>query len=333
MAYDAFISYSHTADGELAPALQSGLQKLAKPWYRPRALRVFLDETVLSTNPHLWASITEALDDSEWFVLLASPEAATSEWVDRELEHWLATKPASRILPTVTHGDWHWDPTTNRLNGDAVPPRLADAITEEPRHLDLRWVNGATGLDLANSSFRSNVADLAAPIHGIAKDELVGEDLKQHRRARRLARTGIATVVILLIVSIIFSVFAVNQRDRAANGHDRGSTAVAREPVASVSRVGSPIRDAPGDRSRPPNAERRHPQCAAERGARRTAPAARFRRRRAPNGCARESIRSRAAPGSGHDPEPRRRGGMGLEDRTAPSVARRACSAMSTTDR
>ena len=30
MAYDGFVSYSHAADGRLAPALQRGLQQLAK---------------------------------------------------------------------------------------------------------------------------------------------------------------------------------------------------------------------------------------------------------------------------------------------------------------
>src|SRR5436309_3358315 len=72
-AYDGFISYSHAADGHLAPALQRGLQRLAKPWNSRRALRVFRDETGLSTNPHLWSAIEAALDDSAWFVLLASP--------------------------------------------------------------------------------------------------------------------------------------------------------------------------------------------------------------------------------------------------------------------
>src|SRR5262245_65690 len=73
MAYDAFISYSHSADGQLAPAVQSGLQRLARPWYRRRALRVFRDETGLSVNPHLWGSIERAMDESRYFVLLASP--------------------------------------------------------------------------------------------------------------------------------------------------------------------------------------------------------------------------------------------------------------------
>src|ERR1700686_3822680 len=101
MAYDAFISYSHAVDGRLAPALQRGLQRLARPWRRPRALRVFRDDANLSVNPHLWESIQEALDESEYFVLLASPDAAASRWVNREIEHWTANKPADRLLPVL----------------------------------------------------------------------------------------------------------------------------------------------------------------------------------------------------------------------------------------
>ena len=63
MVYDGFISYSHAADGRLAPALQRGLQRLAKSWNSRSALRIFRDETGLSTNPHLWSAIEKALDD------------------------------------------------------------------------------------------------------------------------------------------------------------------------------------------------------------------------------------------------------------------------------
>ena len=54
-SFDAFISYSHAADGRLAPVLQAGLQSLGKPWYRRRALRVFRDQTTLSATPELWS--------------------------------------------------------------------------------------------------------------------------------------------------------------------------------------------------------------------------------------------------------------------------------------
>ena len=81
--YDGFISYSHAADDLLAPRLQAGLQRFAKPWWKRRALRIFRDESSLSANPHLWSSITDALDKSSWFVLLLSPEAAQSECCHR----------------------------------------------------------------------------------------------------------------------------------------------------------------------------------------------------------------------------------------------------------
>ena len=95
-SYDAFVSYSHAADGRLAPALQAGLQSLAKPWYRRRALRVFRDKSSLSASPELWPAIEGALSQAGHFVLVASPEAAASRWVDQEVRWWRepgATKP------------------------------------------------------------------------------------------------------------------------------------------------------------------------------------------------------------------------------------------------
>src|ERR1700686_361087 len=87
--YDAFISYSHAKDKALAAALQSAMQRLGKPWYRRRALRLFRDDTSLSASPHLWPSIEKALGQSRFLILMASPEAAASRWVNQELAWWL----------------------------------------------------------------------------------------------------------------------------------------------------------------------------------------------------------------------------------------------------
>ncbi len=98
--YDAFMSYRHAADGLLAPRLQAGLQRFAKPWWKLRALRTFRDEASLSANPHLWSSITAALDRSGWFVVLLSAEAAASAWVNKAIEYWPAP-PADPRLDTL----------------------------------------------------------------------------------------------------------------------------------------------------------------------------------------------------------------------------------------
>jgi hypothetical protein len=65
MKYKAFISYSHAADGLLAPQIQHALHRFARPWHRPWAVRVFRDQTDLSVNPALWNSVEQALSQSE----------------------------------------------------------------------------------------------------------------------------------------------------------------------------------------------------------------------------------------------------------------------------
>ena len=51
IVYDAFISYSHAEDKPVAAALQGAIQRLGKPWYRRRALRIFRDGTSLRRRP------------------------------------------------------------------------------------------------------------------------------------------------------------------------------------------------------------------------------------------------------------------------------------------
>src|SRR5512138_2586624 len=102
MLYDAFISYSHAKDKPIAAALQRAVQTLGKPWYRRRALRVFRDDTSLSATPQLWPTIEQALAESRYLILLASPEAAASPWVDKEIAWWLQHKSTDTLLIALT---------------------------------------------------------------------------------------------------------------------------------------------------------------------------------------------------------------------------------------
>jgi WD40 repeat protein len=216
--YDAFISYSHAADGRLASELQSALHSFAKPWYRLRALRVFRDQASLSANPALWTSIQRALEDSKTFVLLASPEAAASEWVAREVRWWRTHKPIERLLLLLTDGQIDWDGQAgdfDRQTTDALPPTLAGAFAEEPRWIDLRWARSATDVSLRDPRFRDAVADVAGPLHGRPKDELIGEDVRQHRRTVRLVRATVAILTLLMISAVATAIFAFQQRDLA----------------------------------------------------------------------------------------------------------------------
>jgi WD40 repeat protein len=216
--YDAFVSYSHAADGQLAPALQAGLRSLSKPWYRRRVLRVFRDKTSLSASPELWPSIERALAASRYFVLLASPEAAVSRWVDQEVRWWLEHRSPATMLIGLTGGELAWDDTRGGFDPartTALPPAALGWSGTEPLWVDLRWVREARHVSLRDPRFREVVADLAAPVRGLPKDELIGEDIRQHRRTLRLARGAVAGLLALAVATSASAVVAVRRADEA----------------------------------------------------------------------------------------------------------------------
>jgi len=216
--YTAFVSYSHAADGRLAEILQARLQTFAKPWYRRRAIRVFRDTTGLGLTPDLWESIRAALSSSEYFILLASEQAARSPWVDQEVGAWLDMGFADRLLIVWTDGTLSWD----RAAGDfewarttCLPPRLRGTLRTEPLHLDLRWARSSTDLSPRRPEFLDAIARLSSTLRGQPLDDLIGEDIRQHRRTRRLAGAAVATLSALLIGAVVAAGLAVQQRNIA----------------------------------------------------------------------------------------------------------------------
>jgi len=215
--YDVFVSYSHAADGRLAPQLQAALGSLGKPWHKRRALRVFRDTTSLAASPELWPMIERALEVSRYFVLLASPAAADSVWVQREVAWWREHRSTDSLLIVATSGELSWDDTANDFTpASAVPSSARGWLASEPLWVDLRWAHDEEHVSPRNPRFRDAAAELAAPVHGIDKDELVGEDVRQHRRAVRLARGAVASISVLALVAIAAG-FVADQQRRQAN--------------------------------------------------------------------------------------------------------------------
>jgi WD40 repeat protein len=217
-SYDAFISYSHAADGSLAPALQYGLQTLAKPLYQRKALRVFRDQTNLAATPELWSTIEQALATSRFFILLASPGAAKSPWVRQELDWWRRHRAPERLLIGVTHGTIAWDPAARDFDWhttDALPRSLSGWFSAEPLWVDLRWTSSKPALSRRDPRLQDDLATLAAPLRGISKDDLIGRDLKQHRKAVRLTATALTLLLLLSVSAGAGAWVAIQQRNTA----------------------------------------------------------------------------------------------------------------------
>lgn len=203
MAYDAFISYSHAADGALAPALRKALRGMARPWYRTRALNVFLDETNLSATEDLPAAIKTALAGSRYFLHLASPQAAKSKWVGEELSAWQGAHGHQRLLIALTDGDIVWDKDAGDFDNtlsSAIHPALRRVFESEPLWVDLRWAKSQANLSPRDPRFQQATAMLAAPMHGKGVDELVGDDVRAHRRTRFAVTSVVAGLLGLMLL-------------------------------------------------------------------------------------------------------------------------------------
>lgn len=177
--YQAFISYSHKGEGRVASALQSGMQKFAKPWYQRRSMEIFRDETGLAMTHELWPAIMQSLARSQHFLLLASPEAATSEWVEKEVIWWLEERSIDNLHLILTDGQIVWNEPSNHFDPHlttALPAPLLDVYKNEPAYLDLRWPKVNSDLTLDNNEFRAAVRAAVASVRGITPEQVFSEE-------------------------------------------------------------------------------------------------------------------------------------------------------------
>jgi hypothetical protein len=217
MKYNAFISYSHSQDFKLAPSLESALEKFAKPTFKRRALNIFRDSNDLSISPDLWGKIEEGLNDSEYFIFLASPLAANSHYCKKEVAHWKETKSISNFLIVLTDGELIWDQEKSDFDWDkttAIPKELAGTFKNEPLYVDFRE-NNSENLTLDNPDFKSKLVLIAATLHKKTVGNMVGEALKQHKRTIRIRNAAIGVLSTLLVAAILLSIYATKQKNSA----------------------------------------------------------------------------------------------------------------------
>src|ERR1700724_4693799 len=171
MQYDAFLSYAHR-DNHVTSAIQKGLHRIGRRVGQLRALRVFRDTTNLEANPDLWAKITDALNASRYLIVVLSPQAPASHWVNEEISYWLEHCGREHLMFVLAEGHLEWDRLEVRFDSghsDAAPPVLTEqgALPAEPLYIvvsdDAPW-------DFRSPTFRDKVTALAAPIHGKPKD-------------------------------------------------------------------------------------------------------------------------------------------------------------------
>lgn len=212
--YKAFISYSH-ADEAWGKWLHKALESYRVPRrlvgrsgphgkIPARVAPVFRDREDLSSAADLGATVTRELEASETLVVICSPAAAASEWVNREVEYFRKLGREDRILGLIVDGE----PGASDPALQCFPPSMVqevDGVSQEPLAADAR--KEADGRALARLK-------LVAGILGIRLDDLRQRDMQRKHRQWMISSAAAMTVA---IITTILAVVAITARDQAEN--------------------------------------------------------------------------------------------------------------------
>ena len=191
--YDAFISYRHVEhDKAVAKKLHTLIETYGIPsgvaasCGKKKMGKVFRDEEELPLAVSLSENIETALRQSEWLIVICSPDYLTSRWCMKEVDYFISLGRRDHILLVLARGT----PETS------FPPQLTKVETEEGEKDVEPLAANIASEDTKESLSRLSTEKLRilAPMLGVGYD-----DLKRRARQRRIRITAaIAAAVILL---------------------------------------------------------------------------------------------------------------------------------------
>jgi tetratricopeptide (TPR) repeat protein len=204
LRYRAFFSYSH-ADTGAAKRAHGRLEgfridrelvgRVTPAGPVPEALRpIFRDRQDFDAGASLGAATLAALDDSDALILLASPHAARSKYVNEEVRHFKARHPDRPLIPLIVAG------TPGDPENECFPPALRfavapdGAVTESP--VDVL----AADLREQGDGFELAIAKVVARLIGLAPDDVYRRAERERRRQGRI-RAAVAGVIVVLAIA------------------------------------------------------------------------------------------------------------------------------------
>lgn len=213
--YKAFISYNHQ-DEIWARWLQHALEAYRIPkrlvgtdgkYGRiPKRLKpVFRDLEDLSASANLSDSVISELEASESLIVICSPAAAQSRWVNDEIRQFRLLGREDRIYALIVDGDPQTDdPATQCFPAALVENEGSNKI--EPLASDVRkWADGKRVARLK----------LIAGLLGIGLDQLRQRDLQRRRKRQVIVGLAMVAVLALSVMTVVSQIAEQHEREKA----------------------------------------------------------------------------------------------------------------------
>lgn len=214
--YWAFLSYSHE-DSRAALRLHRALENyrvprrlvgLESPFgpIPPRLRPIFRDRDELKPGGRLGPDVENALERSRSLIVLCSPTAAGSPWVDAEITAFEAQQPEAPLFCVVVAGE----PLAKAAADECLPPSLRARYAATPGMAQAAPI--AIDLRPDGDGMRRAVQQIVAGLTGLPLDQLVQRDA--HQRHVRMAWLSLALLAVIAALGTL-TAFAYKARNEA----------------------------------------------------------------------------------------------------------------------
>ena len=172
-----------------------------------RLHKIFRDRSDLASGGHIDAELQDALENSERLIILCTPSAAKSFWVNHEVETFLRLGRADRIFPVIAAGE----PDSGDAETECFPPALRG---KSLLAADLREIKLPNGRILGDGREGGRLK-LIAGLLGVPLDALVQRERRRQSMLLTLALAGAAAFAVLAVVAVLQSIAATASQAEA----------------------------------------------------------------------------------------------------------------------
>lgn len=224
--YKAFISYSH-ADEPWGAWLQRSLERFRAPRQLARRAPgepdlvlapVFRDREDLPVAGNLNEAIQKALGASEHQIVLCSPNAARSRWVNEEIKLFHRLHGPGRTFAIIVGGE-----PGGGADDECFPPALRFRLDADGEVTDEPAEPLAADARAGGDGKRYALLKTAAGMLGVGLDDLVRRDAQRRARRARVIAAGTSGIAASMTFAAIY---AFNQRNQAQIMRGKAETLV-----------------------------------------------------------------------------------------------------------
>lgn len=199
----------------------------------PRLSPIFRDRDELSASGDLPARLHEALEASRFLIVVCSPAAARSQWVDAEIRRFKALGRSDRVLAYIVDGE-PWASRSGGENAECFPGALRHVVLPDGTLADTRAEPLAADARPLGDGPRNALLKIIAGMLGVPFDDLRRRDEARRRRQRLII--GTSTLAGLLVLAGLGLYARLQSRNAATQQEHATAQALVSRATDAVAR-------------------------------------------------------------------------------------------------